>query len=204
MNTSVILSFPTMVVTIFFAFNSIGQVPVFIALLAKYDQKHQRRIIIRELLIALFVLILFILFGKYILLSLQITSETIGIVGGILLFLIALDLLFPKAPSLDGMPRHEPLIVPLAIPGLAGPGSITYMMLYSAKYGIIKTTGALFCAWIPSLLLLLASSQVKRFLGEKGVIAVEKLGGMIIAFIGVQIFSNGIITLIKEHLLARL
>ncbi|MBN1915357.1 MAG: MarC family protein [Parachlamydiales bacterium] len=197
------LSFPAMVVTIFFTFNSIGQVPVFIALLAKYDLKTQRRIIIRELLIAFFVLLLFILFGEYVLFSLQITRETIGIVGGILLFLIALDLLFPKAPSVEGMPHHEPLIVPLAVPGLAGPGSITYMMLYSTQYGIFETTAALFCAWIPSLLLLLASSQVKRFLGTKGVLAVEKLGGMIIAFIGVQILTNGVIKVVTENFLTK-
>ncbi len=192
-------SFIALVVTTFMVFNSIGMVPVFVTVLGRYERKRQIKIIFRELVIALITLSLFIFFGSKILDALRITQSTIGIVGGILLFLIAISLIFPKGGETEGLPKHEPMIVPLAIPGLAGPGSIAAMMVFSENYGLIITLSALVCAWIPSLLLILSSSIVKKFLGEKGLQAVERLGGMIICLIGLDMLTKGIIMAVKEN-----
>jgi len=186
-------------ISIFFVFNSIGQIPVFIAILAPYEHRRQKTIIVRELLISLLVLLLFTFFGDHILHKIGISKSTIGLAGGLLLFLISLNLIFPKDITTKGLPHHEPLIVPLAIPGLAGPGSIAAVMLYATQSGALITSLALLIAWIPSFILLLAASYIKNYLGDKGVQAVEKLGGMIICLIGIQMVANGIIDLVKEN-----
>ena len=192
-------TFPGICTTIFFIMNSIGQVPVFIALLKKYEPAHQRKIIIRELLITLFVLYLFIFCGSKILEMLTIDEYILGISGGILLFLISLEMIFPHKSSMQEM-THEPIVVPLAIPGLAGPGAMIAMIVYAKRYGILTTSSALFIAWIPAFLLILASSFVKKYLGEKGMQAVERLGGMIICLLGVKMLTEGIINLLKINL----
>lgn len=193
------MSFWETVVYIFFVFNSIGMVPIFVALLAKYDQKKQIKIIIRELIIALVVLLAFTFYGAKILDSLKISQSTIGIGGGLLLIIIALNMIFPKEEHVSkaDVPGKEPLIIPLAIPGLAGPGSIAALTVLSNQAGPFLASGALVVAWIPSLVLLLLSSYLKKILGEKGLIAIEKLGGMLISFIGIEIFAKGVVDIVK-------
>ena len=192
-------SFFTLCISLFLVLNAVGQVPVFLALLAKYEPKDQRRIIIREVTIALGILLLFIFFGSEILHLIGISASVIGIGGGLLLIIIALTLIFPKDASLEGMPQHEPFIVPLAIPGLAGPGTIAAVMLFATKIGSVKTALAMLVAWIPSAILILTSSYIKKYLGEKGVQAVERLGGMLIFLIGIQMFCVGAINIVKEY-----
>lgn len=195
------MSFFKSVIYIFFVFNSIGEIPVFVSLLARYSHKKQLKIIFRELTIALFVLLAFAFFGKSVLQALQISTATIGIGGGLLLIIIALNMIFPKLENANkkDLHGHEPFIIPLAIPGLAGPASIAAMFILSAKVGPLMTTSALIVAWIPSLILLLAASYIKRVLGDKGILAVEKIGGMIIILLGIEMFTKGIIDVVKVN-----
>ena len=120
------MSFIQSAIYVFFVFNSIGEIPVFVSLLARYSHKKQIKIIIRELLIALVVLLVFAFFGKRMLQALQISTSTIGIGGGLLLIIIALNMIFPKLEHANkkDLHGHEPFIIPLAIPGLAGPAKI--------------------------------------------------------------------------------
>lgn len=187
------------IVSIFFLFNSIGQIPLFLSLLSKYNQKKQFSITLRELIFALFILLSFVYFGPQILKALDISQSTIGIVGGVLLFLISLDLIFPKPTSMKDIPEHEPFIVPLAMPGLAGPGTIAALMVLSDKLGSGLTALSLFAAWFPSCIILLSASIIKKWLGQKGLVALERFGGMLIALIGLQMLSRGIVDLVKEN-----
>ncbi len=186
-------------VTIFFVFNAIGMLPVFVSVLIRYDQKKQIKIIVRELVIALVVLLAFIMWGGKILNAVSISPHSIGVGGGLLLVLIALNMIFPKheATKKEDIPGKEPFIIPLAIPGLAGPGSIAAMMIYSNQFGILKTSSALIIAWIPSIVLILLGSFIKKILGEKGLFAIEKLGGMLICLIGVEMFTKGVIEILR-------
>lgn len=193
-------SFFANVVMLFVIYNAMGQIPVFLAILAPYEHKRQRQIIIRESLIALGILLLFDIFGKDVLTVIGVSQSVLGIAGGLLLFLIAMTLIFPKAEKAsEGLPRHDPLIVPLAIPGLAGPGAITTIIVSAGNLGIASAAGALLCAWIPSTAILFAASYLKKFLGEKGLHAVERLGGMLICLLGVQMIANGTTLYIKEN-----
>ncbi len=191
------MSFFAFVLSLFVVINALGNLPLFIGLLARYDVKTQRRIILRELTIALFILLLFNFFGDVILRILGISEPIIGIAGGTVLFLIALGMIFPK-PHASESPAQEPFIVPLATPIIAGPGAIAYVMVFAAEtQNYWLSTLAIILAWVPSLCILLLASNIKYFLGEKGLIACERMGGMIISLIAVQMFSTGCVKLIK-------
>ncbi len=202
MNISADASFLTITTAIFFVLNATGQIPLFLAMLAPYDHKRQLRIITRELIFALIILLMFTFFGDKLLEVLGITRPIIGIAGGILLFLISLTMIFPKTVKDNGdkPALHEPMIIPLAIPVITGPGSITTVMLYSHETGMpLMVAAAAFCAWVPSLIILLLGSYIKKILGEKGLVAVERLGGMLVCLIGIQMLMSGILLLVKEY-----
>ena len=149
-------SFTTVAFTIFFVLNATGQIPLFLALLSRFDHKRQLRIITRELIIALVVLLLFTFFGDWILKVLGISRATIAIAGGILLFLISLTMIFPKPAQEAEHLVHEPMVIPLAIPVITGPGAITTVMTYAHNTGRpMMVAAAVICAWVPSLILLL-------------------------------------------------
>lgn len=194
-----IVNFYTIAFSLFIVINATGNIPLFVSLLARFSLKDQRRIIIRELLIALAVLLLFNFFGDYVLLALHITQPVIGVGGGILLFLIAITMIFPKH-SMEEPPINEPIFVPLAMPIIAGPGSITLVMNSSQQlHNAWLMTAAIFLAWVPSLLILLAASNIKYFLGKKGLMAIERLGGMVITLIAISMVIRGILDLVKDH-----
>lgn len=197
------MPFYAIVLSLFFVLNALGNIPLFLGLLARYDMKRQRKIIMRELSIALCILVAFNFFGDKILQILGISEPIIGMAGGIVLFIIALGMIFPKTEKAEA-PRHEPLIVPLAIPVVAGPGAITTVMVYSEQFSTPwMMLLAIILAWIPSLLILLLSSNIKYFLGERGLAACERLGGMLISLIAVQMFSAGMIKLVQDSCFTR-
>lgn len=187
--------------SLFLVFNMLGNLPFFIALLKPFSQKRQTVIVIREMVIALGILFLFGFFGENVLKFLGIGDGIIGIAGGILLLIIALTMVFPKhtneAPS---SLNHEPMIVPIATPGLAGPGSITAVMLYGSQIdGAWKVALIIFLAWIPSFIILLAASYIKHIVGERGLIAFERFGGLLMCLISIQMITSGIIKQVKTN-----
>lgn len=185
--------------SLFLVLNALGNIPVFIGLLSKYAEKRQRKIIIRELLIALFILILFNFFGDELLRWIGISQETVGIAGGTLLLLIALGMIFPHSSEHPEAHIHEPLIVPLATPIVAGPGAISTVMVYSEHVSNPwLMLVIILIAWFPTFLILLASSHIKHFLGKRGLVACQKLGGMLISLIAVQMICTGAINLLKH------
>ena len=199
MNISSDAGFFTIAASIFFVLNATGQIPLFLAMLGRFDQKRQLQIITRELVVALLILLLFTFFGDDILRILGITRPIIAIAGGALLFLISLTMIFPKEEKGEKALADEPMIIPLAIPVMTGPGAITTVMLYSHETGdSFLVAGAVLMAWIPSLIILLMGSYIKKALGQKGLVAVERLGGMLVCLIGIQMLTNGILNVVKE------
>ena len=195
------MSIVAVVFSLFLVLNSVGGIPMFVSLLSKYDVKKQRRIISRELLIGLVILLLFNFFGDNILEMMGISQPIIGIAGGTLLFIIALGLIFPRQndKKQELSTRQEPYIVPLAVPLVAGPGSIATVMVYAEQLqNPWLMTSIILMAWIPSYLILMASSNIKYFLGTKGLIACQRLGGMLICLIAVKMFTSGIMVLLQQ------
>jgi len=193
------MSFFAIATALFFILNSLGSIPLFVSILADYPVKRQRRIILRELIVALIILLAFNFFGDNILDLLGISHAVIGIAGGTLLFLISLTMIFPKDNN-HKAPDREPFIFPLAIPIVAGPGAITTVMIYAQQtHNPYLMTGAIIAAWIPSAIILLASSNIKLLLGQKGLLACQRLGGMLICLIAVQMFTSGVIRVVQDN-----
>lgn len=193
------VGFVSIATSLFFILNATGLIPLFLGLLARFDQKRQLMIITRELVVALAVLLLFTFFGDWILQILGISRSIISVAGGVLLFLISLTMIFPKEEGPQKALAQEPMIIPLAIPIVSGPGAITAVMLYAHDTGKpFLVAGAAIAAWIPSLIILLLGSYIKQLLGEKGLLAVERLGGMLVGLIGTQMLTAGIFNLVKE------
>ncbi|MBI3236766.1 MAG: MarC family protein [Chlamydiales bacterium] len=188
--------------SLFLVLNVLGNIPLFIGFLSKFDIRKQKKIITRELLVALFILLLFNFFGDDILRLLGISQPIIGIAGGTLLFIIALSMIFPRTTDKkqnEISPRQEPYIVPLAMPLVAGPGAIATVMVYAEQlHNPWLMTGIIIMAWVPAYLILLFSTNIKYVLGTKGLIACQRLGGMLICLIAVQMFTSGVMTLLQE------
>ena len=169
----------------------LGNLPIFMSVLKHTEPKRRRAIMVRELLIALLVMLVFLFAGEKILAFLSLRAETVSISGGIILFLIAIKMIFPSASgNSSGLPAgEEPFIVPLAIPLVAGPTILATLMLLSHQY---PNQIALLLAWGGTFVILLQSSLFLRLLGEKGVNALERLMGLILVMMATQMFLDGI------------
>lgn len=182
--------------SLFLLMDPIGNIPLYISTLKKIHPKRQRTIILRELLIALAIIILFAFVGNGLMDFLEIESATIQIAGGLILFLLCLKMIFPLPHDPhDASPQTEtePFVVPLAVPLVAGPGVLAAVMIFAQQetHPLIMI-GAILTAWVSSLLILLCSSFLKRILGTKGIIALERLMGLILILISVQMFLSGL------------
>jgi MarC family membrane protein len=182
-------------ILLFLVIDPFGNAIFFLCVLKGIAPERQTKIIVRELLVALAVLIVFLLFGNHLLALLQISEPSLGIAGGIVLFLIAIRMIFGTLQkAFEGDPEGEPFIVPLAIPSVAGPSAIAAELLLIArepsKYLIWLF--ALMIAWLASALILLPSIKFSRFLGERLLLALQRLMGLILTILAVQMLVNGI------------
>lgn len=195
------MSFFVMIFSLFFVLNALGNVPIFVGMLNQYDAKRQRQIIARELLIALAILLAFNFFGDKLLKMVGVSQPILAVAGGLLLFIIAIGLIFQKSSNELEPQTSEPMIVPLAIPLVAGPGAIATVMVYSEELANVWVMSiVIFIAWALSFGILLLSSNIKNFLGKKGLLACQKLGGMLVALIAVQMICSGLTDVLQEAL----
>ena len=183
-------------VTLFLVLDPFGNAAIFHAVLAKIPEERRRKVLLRELLFALCILLGFLFVGKHLLGFLGVRPATLSISGGILLFLIALGMVFPTRSVLGEMGDEEPFIVPLAVPLMAGPSSIALILLTATKYpteiGAIAL--AVSGAWLVSAVILLLSPKVLKLLGTKGTRALERLMGLLLILVAVQMFLDGVST----------
>jgi multiple antibiotic resistance protein len=180
---------------LFLIMDPLGNLPIYMSVLKTLEPRRRQLIIFRELIVALVILMLFLHSGQVVLDFLKIDQETVSIAGGIILFLIALRMIFPQPGGVMALtPGEEPFIVPLAIPLIAGPSTMASLILLSNQEPnkMMEWSIALFAAWAISALILSFSSVFHRLLGEKGLNAVERLMGMILVMIAIQMFLNGI------------
>ena len=175
----------------------VGNIPLFLVTLQGYGAERQKRIIIRELLFALAALILFLFSGQFLLKLLNISDSALTMAGGIILFLIAIKMIFPAtmgAMAQDMDIEGEPFIVPLAIPFIAGPSALAAVLFIvsrdTARWP--EWLGAILIAWLASGIILFAANHLSGYLGKRGIIAIERLMGMILTAIAVEMIMNGI------------
>ncbi|CAM3452382.1 YhgN family NAAT transporter [Shewanella violacea] len=182
-------------VMLFLIMDPLGNLPIFASILRHIEPKKRRRVLIRELLFALGIMLLFLFAGEAILNFLNLRSESVSIAGGIILFLIAIRMIFPQPGGVVGLAAgEEPFIVPMAIPLMAGPSVLAALILlaHTDSTRMLDWTIALLAAWGASAVILLFYKVFTRVLGEKGLTAVERLMGMVLVMISVQMFLDGI------------
>ncbi|NMH60231.1 YhgN family NAAT transporter [Alteromonas ponticola] len=182
-------------VMLFLIMDPLGNLPVFMSVLKTIEPKRQRFILARELLIALGILFIFLFSGQAVLDFLNVQQETVSIAGGIILFLIAIKMIFPTSGNAAGLPvGEEPFIVPLAIPMIAGPSTMAALILLANQNPdrMMDWTIALGAAWLVSAIILLFSGLFHKLLGERGLIAMERLMGMILVMIAIQMLLDGV------------
>lgn len=181
---------------LFLVMDPLGNIPIFLSVLENVEPERRTRVLMRELFLALIVLALFLFFGKYLLGFLQLSQHSIRIAGGIILFLIALKMVFPVPRSAHAEEEvlGEPLLVPLAIPLVAGPSAMAMVMLMATNDPgrMTEWLVALVAAWLLSSIILVSANGLKRFLGRRGLIAMERLMGMLLIALAVQMLLEGI------------
>lgn len=184
-------------ILIFLVMDPFGNSPVFLSILKGVPPQRRQKAIVRESLIALVVLLSFLLAGPHLLKALHISEPSLRIAGGIILFLIAIKMVFGNvADMFSGPLEEEPFIVPLAIPCLAGPSAIATVMLLTGQepHRWHEWVAALLFAWIVTSSILLLSAKLDRVLGKKGMGALQHLMGLILTALAVEMFIQGLRT----------
>ena len=203
----------TAIITLILIMDPFGNIPLFLAALEKFESKRRRIIILRESIFAFLVLLFFLYFGRFILQGLHITQPALSISGGIILFIIAIRMIFPEKPgvithvkmnSAGSGPdaenfQEEPLFVPLAVPLQAGPSAMAFIILSSSQYPdqLPMLTVALLASSAVCTTVLLLADFLRKVLGHQALRAVERLMGMILTTMAIQMLLTGILDLVK-------
>ena len=191
------MSIYTAAITLFLVLDPLGNIPIFLSVLNNVDPARRRKIIVREMVIALVILSLFLFFGQYLLSGMNISQPALSIGGGVILFLIALRMIFPTrhAPAKEtNEGGEEPLIVPLAVPLVAGPSAMATLILFSTQFPdqLGDWMIALVAAWLASATVLVSADVLRRALGRRGLAALERLMGMILTTMATQMLLSGV------------
>jgi len=179
---------------LFLVMDPFGNIPFFISALKNVDRSRHTRIVLRELVIAFLVLVVFLFAGQHILRALQISEPALTTAGGTVLFLIALRMVFPRRGATgEEEVEGEPFVVPLAVPYVAGPSALASVLLIMSREPETWPAwlAALSLAWFATGLILLLSSPLARLLGEKVLRAIERLMGMVLAAVAIQMIMTG-------------
>lgn len=175
----------------------LGNIPLFISAMRSVPRERRVKLILREVGIAFVILLFSMVVGDRFLRMMNLTDLSLRIGGGIVLFLIALRMIFPHPDgALGNDPRAggEPFIVPLAIPALAGPSALaTVMLLTSQAPGkMLEWAGALTVTMIVCAVTLVLAERIQQWLGERTVAAFERLMGLVLVAISVEMMLGGI------------
>ena len=180
-------------VLLFLVMDPLGNLPVFVSILRHFSDADYRRIVFRESLSALGILLVFMFFGDKILSLLHISTISLGIAGGIILFMIAIKMVFGTHSQTEASLK-EPLLVPLTIPLFAGPSTLTVIILVRSTPGatLLGCLAALFITWVISAIILVSGRQLEKVLGEKILGAMESLMGFLLTVVAVEMLIQGI------------
>lgn len=177
----------------FLVANPIGNSPTILALIKNFDFEKQKKIVFREAMISLGLALFFQFFGEVFLGMLHVKDFALTFTGGIVLFIIALQMIFHKPENDQNLQTiREPFIVPIATPLITGPGLMTMIMVTSRTEGSdLKITLAIFIAWIGITAVLLGAPYLQKIIGKRGLAALEQVMGLILGLISMQMIVNG-------------
>ena len=193
--------FVSAVVLLLIVCDPLGNIPIFVSALRDVPRERRRAIILRECVIAFAVLVAFVFIGDPFLRLLGLSELSLQIGGGVVLMLVALRMVFPTPEGIFGQsPGGEPFIVPLAVPALAGPSALATVLLLVSRdpEGLWQWVAAIAVVMAVSALLLAFSERIMRFLGERVTLAFERLLGLVLAAIAVELMLRGVKTFVAS------
>ena len=188
-------------VLLFLVIDPFGNVPIVIAALGGVAPERRTRVVLRECVAAYVILLAFMLGGQTFLQWMQLSEVSLAIAGGIILFLIALRMVFPHPEGVFGdPPGAEPFLVPLAVPSIAGPSALAAAMLMVSRDPSHRLAwiAALTAAMVAASVVMLAAYRLQRLLGERGMLAVERLMGLVLTALAVQMLLDGVRTFVAS------
>jgi MarC family membrane protein len=194
-------SFGSAVVILVLVVDPLGNIPVFVSLLRQVDPTRRTRVILRECAIALGVLLAFVFGGGAALRLFNLSETSLTIAGGVVLFLIALRMIFRSgAEVFANLPHGEPFIVPLAIPSIAGPAAIAAVVLLSsaAPERWPEWCIAVTIAVALALAVLAFAERITRVVGDRALAALERLVGLFLTAIAVEMLLRGIEEFVRQ------
>ena len=189
-------SFISSVITLALVMDGFGNIPLFISALKKVAPERRKAVLIRELGIALLIMVAFLFLGKWFLKAFGIAEYSLSIAGGLILFIISVKLVCGGDDDPKGDPKDdEPFVVPLAIPLVAGPAALSIVMITAAQQpNKLITLAAVVVASLINSVILLSSFPLSNLLGKRGLTAIERMMGMILVLMSVNMVMNGIST----------
>ena len=179
--------------TFFLVANPIGNTPAFVSLVKDFDFAKQRKILFRESIFSFLIAFIFLFIGEPFLAALQFETYSLSLCGGTLLFIVALNMIFPPQDiAMNGRLPQEPFIVPIATPLITGGGVLSTIMIYAKQQqNTPKMMLALVIAYIAVTFIVVSASYFQKILGRKGLLAMEQLMGMMLALLSMQLMVNG-------------
>jgi multiple antibiotic resistance protein len=181
--------------TMFLVMDPLGNIPLFLTALRPVAPERRQKVLARELLIALVIMVIFLLAGRGLLAILHVTQPALATAGGLILLLIAVRMMFPTPQkSLRERTFDEPLIVPLAVPYTAGPSvlAIEVILINQSPDAMPALLAAVGLAWLPTAIVLFFAGYLHHWLGERFLTAIERLMGMILIIVATQMLMGGI------------
>lgn len=189
------MDFISAALLLFLTMDPLGNIPLFLSTLESVPNERRLKVVMRELMFALIIMVVFLYIGQPVLDALKLSAESISIAGGIILFLIALKMIFPvpRAASIEETIEGEPLLVPLAVPLVAGPSTLAILILLVSREPGQQQVWllALLAAWFITAVILLTATKLHKLLGKRGLVAMERLMGLVLVALSVQMLLDG-------------
>ncbi len=181
----------------------LGNIPFFISALKHVRPERRRKVILRECLIAFAALLLFLVTGRPLLRLLQLSDEALRVGGGVVLLLIAIRMIFPDRGARlgeDDAIEGEPFIVPLAIPLIAGPSAMATVLLMSSPepMKMLSLAGSITLTIAVTAVAFLMSTRIQKILGEQAMAALERLMGLVLTALAVEMLLGGVASYIRQ------
>lgn len=188
------MSLVTIAAIFFLLMDPLGNLPAYLGMVEGIPPARRRIIVLREMSIALLVIVLFYFIGEFVLSTLKISEPAVRITSGVILFLIALKILFTSTDSLRAnLPKGEPLVTPLAIPLIAGPAVIATVMLFAVSEPTqLPMLLGIFIAWTGATLILFFATPINNLLGQSGLNAFERMMGLVLIMLAIQRALEGV------------
>ena len=189
-------SFLSALVLLLLVLDPLGALPIFISVMRGVSPQRRLRVALRESLIAFCILVAFMFGGGTFLELMHLSERSLEVAGGVILLIIALRMVFPPPESADPEQMEEPLIVPLAVPAIAGPSALATVLLLVSQQPEkrLEWIAALCVTMLVSAVVLVSAERIQRVIGTRLVVAVERLMGLVLVSVSIEMMLRGIKT----------